>query len=235
MIAELYSRVRKRELMEGDPAKVLYRLAELDLTIPVDKSWSDVCEVIAKTEWHNEHLTMSPDWEHENPDENVWPDGDEELDGLDRNFRPGRRLRGEMYEHLCDRYGAVTVDALCFPWLLDREDPTPGQVTWTLAASREQLSESAHAIMGTVVPKALLHFLAKNREYGDNHRKSKYGIKGELIGLDRKLGKLYRAIWEDTPMEFEQPEEMLCDLIGAALLMLDLYTQQRAAEACDEV
>lgn len=87
---------------------------------------------------------------------------------------------------------------------------------------REMKTESADAIVNTVLPIVLRHFLAKNAEYGDRHRSSKYGPAGELIGIDRKMDKLRECLWEKKTLKFEQPEEMLTDIIGSALLALDL-------------
>jgi hypothetical protein len=87
-------------------------------------------------------------------------------------------------------------------------------------------TNSARFILTYVLPAALERWLVKNADYGDNHRTSKYGLKGELIGLDRKMMKLYRAIWLEEKMNGEGPEEMLEDLLGQVLIMLDLLARK---------
>lgn len=76
-------------------------------------------------------------------------------------------------------------------------------------------------IYEVVLPEFLRHFFDKNADYGDQHRTG-LGLKGEFVGLHRKMAKLQKAIWDGEEMVGEGPEEMLFDLIGTALLMLDL-------------
>jgi hypothetical protein len=96
----------------------------------------------------------------------------------------------------------------------------------TLPVDRELIAtESAHDIVSTILPRALAFFLTKNADYKDQHRSSKYGLRGELIGLERKMAKLYHAIWLGEAMNGEGVLEMLQDLFGQVMLMLDLASR----------
>jgi hypothetical protein len=87
-------------------------------------------------------------------------------------------------------------------------------------------SDSARFIISNILPFAVARWLAKNADYGNHHRDSKYGLKGELIGLDRKMGKLYNAIWLEQDMAGESAQEMLDDTFGTILIMLDLLAKE---------
>lgn len=89
-------------------------------------------------------------------------------------------------------------------------------------------TESARNIVENLIPEFLEHFLPKNADYGDQHR-SGLGPRGEFVGLHRKMAKLEKAVWEGKQMNHEGPQEMLRDLIGTALLMLDLYSLEPPA------
>ena len=91
-------------------------------------------------------------------------------------------------------------------------------------------TSSGWFIYEVILPEVLEHFFAKNAEYGDRHRSSKFGAAGEIVGIDRKVDKLIESLWKGKKLQFEQPKEMLWDVIGSALLALDLIAQQEARE-----
>jgi hypothetical protein len=49
---------------------------------------------------------------------------------------------------------------------------------------------------------------------------NEFGLKGEIIGLTRKMGKLKRIYWYGKDPLFEDGQELLMDLIGTTALML---------------
>jgi hypothetical protein len=49
---------------------------------------------------------------------------------------------------------------------------------------------------------------------------NEYGLKGEVIGLSRKMGKIKKIFWDGKDPIFEGGQEILMDLIGSAALML---------------
>lgn len=80
---------------------------------------------------------------------------------------------------------------------------------------------SGRYIVERVLPDVIEHFLAKNADYGDQHR---YGLgpKAEFVGIHRKIGKLEAALWKGQQMNGEDAETMLKELIGQCLITLDL-------------
>lgn len=76
-------------------------------------------------------------------------------------------------------------------------------------------------IYEVVLPDVLRHFFKDNADYGDNHREG-LGLRAEFVGVHRKVKKLQKAIWDGENMNGEGAEEMLTDLIGQCLIMLDL-------------
>jgi hypothetical protein len=89
---------------------------------------------------------------------------------------------------------------------------------------REIQTVSADSIVNVELPAWLAHFLSKNANYGDRHRTSRGGLKGETVNLDRKVDVVWKAFWEGQPMKHEQPRELVWDLIGSCFLMLDLLS-----------
>jgi muconolactone delta-isomerase len=73
-------------------------------------------------------------------------------------------------------------------------------------------------------PEAMQRFLSKSKDYGEEHQH--LGVKGQFSDIWRKVGKLKRALWEDIPMEHEDPIEMLQDLIGHCYLTIDLLNEE---------
>lgn len=58
----------------------------------------------------------------------------------------------------------------------------------------------------------------KARDY--DGMENEYGLKGEVIGLSRKMGKIKKIFWDGKDPIFEGGQEILMDLIGSAALML---------------
>lgn len=86
----------------------------------------------------------------------------------------------------------------------------------------------ATRIVKEILPKALELYLKKSRDYGGNVMdRFELGEKAAIPDMARKFGKLIDAIWRDKPLQFEQPEEILMDLLGHILIILD----QRAEAA----
>ncbi len=92
-------------------------------------------------------------------------------------------------------------------------------------------TSSGWFIYEVILPEVMRKFFSKNADYGDQHRTG-LGIKAEFVGLHRKFAKLKAFFWDNQEMNHETGEEMLQDVIGACLLMLDLMnleeTRRRA-------
>jgi len=77
-------------------------------------------------------------------------------------------------------------------------------------------------VITDVLPKALDLYLRKSKDYGGNVMdRFRLGIKASVPDMARKFGKIIDAIWEDKPLQFEQPEEVLMDLLGHIFIILD--------------
>lgn len=82
-------------------------------------------------------------------------------------------------------------------------------------------TSSGWFIYESILPDVLRFFFKKNADYGDNHRTG-LGPAAEYVGIHRKVEKLKTALWEGQEMEGEGTKEMLYDLIGQCLIVLDL-------------
>lgn len=83
-------------------------------------------------------------------------------------------------------------------------------------------NQQAINVVMDVLPKALELYLKKSKDYGGNvMSKINLGPKACIPDMQRKFGKLVDAIWWDKPLAFEQPEEILMDLLGHIFIILD--------------
>jgi hypothetical protein len=78
-------------------------------------------------------------------------------------------------------------------------------------------------IMHCALPLAVARFAEKSLDYGDNA--ANLGIKGQFSDINRKFGKLKRALWDGQELVGEQPDEILQDMIAHCLLALDMLEQ----------
>jgi hypothetical protein len=87
-------------------------------------------------------------------------------------------------------------------------------------------NDQALRIVQDILPKTLELYLKKSKDYGGNVMdRFNLGQKAAIPDMARKFGKLIDAIWRDQPLEFEQPEEILMDLLGHILIILDQREQ----------
>lgn len=83
-------------------------------------------------------------------------------------------------------------------------------------------NEQAMRIVKDVLPKALALYLNKSKDYGGNVGDlAKLGPKSMFVDIWRKVGKLKRSLWDGAPLVGEQNEEIIQDLIGHCLIILD--------------
>lgn len=78
-------------------------------------------------------------------------------------------------------------------------------------------------------------FLKKNADYSHQTFSTGdiLGAKGQYAELVRKVFKLQGPLWEGKTMNFEQPEEIIRDLIGHCFLAL-VYLEKEKVEARDQ-
>lgn len=89
-------------------------------------------------------------------------------------------------------------------------------------------NEQALRIINDILPKALELYLKKSKDYGGNvMSRINLGPKACIPDIQRKFGKLVDAIWFDKPLQYEQPQEILQDLLGHILIILDEMEQAK--------
>lgn len=90
-------------------------------------------------------------------------------------------------------------------------------LTYTLTFSPSTAPPEFEGTMDAVMDALELHYQKALDYDGDE---SEFGLKGEVIGLTRKMGKLKRIYWDGKDPLFEDGQELLMDLLGSTLLML---------------
>lgn len=92
-------------------------------------------------------------------------------------------------------------------------------------------NEQAARIVRNILPKVLELYLNKSKDYNGNVMAMlKLGPKASFVDLWRKVGKLKTALWDEQPMVGEQPDEILADLVGHVLIILDEIQQAEQAK-----
>lgn len=79
-------------------------------------------------------------------------------------------------------------------------------------------SEQILEIIETILPQAVELYLKKAKDYGGVS--GGLGPKAPFVDMWRKMIKLKRSLWEGEELQFEQPSEVLRDLIGTVLNIL---------------
>jgi hypothetical protein len=86
-----------------------------------------------------------------------------------------------------------------------------------------------------ILPKALELYMKKSKDYGGNVMSrapgGDLGPKACIPDMQRKFGKLVDAIWWEKPLQFEQPAEILMDLLGHILIILDEMDSKDGSES----
>lgn len=83
-------------------------------------------------------------------------------------------------------------------------------------------NDQAQRIVQEVLPKVLELYLNKSKDYDGNvMAQLNLGPKASFVDLWRKVGKLKGALWDDRKMVGEQADEILMDLVGHVLIILD--------------
>jgi hypothetical protein len=94
-------------------------------------------------------------------------------------------------------------------------------------------NDQALRIVTSTLPKALELYLQKSKDYGGNVMdRFELGEKAAIPDMARKFGKLIDAVWRDKPLQFEQVDEILMDLLGHILIILD---QRRTDQHMDDL
>lgn len=91
----------------------------------------------------------------------------------------------------------------------------PGRLIEAGPAVEQGASEEAHYILGKLLPEWTAMFLSKNKGY---RNVESLGLRGYFVDLNRKIGKLKSAWWEQESLEHEGDREVALDMIGHLLL-----------------
>lgn len=100
-----------------------------------------------------------------------------------------------------------------------RERVSPDSVTYEI---RNIPNDQAMRIVQDILPKALELYLKKSKDYGGNVM-DRFGLgqRAAIPDMARKFGKLIDSIWHGKKLQFEQEDEILQDLLGHILIILD--------------
>lgn len=86
-------------------------------------------------------------------------------------------------------------------------------------------NEQAMRVVHDILPKVLELYLKKSKDYGGNVSHDapggNLGPRALFPDMWRKMGKLRRSLWEGKELQGEQTEEILMDLVGHVLIVLD--------------
>jgi hypothetical protein len=97
------------------------------------------------------------------------------------------------------------------------EDMRDGRITYEFVCIPH---DEALRIIQYVLPNVLNLWLQKTSDYGDDHALD-LGPKAEFVRIWNKIHKLKRGLWDGKPLAGESVGDILCDLIGHSLRILD--------------
>lgn len=87
-------------------------------------------------------------------------------------------------------------------------------------------NNQARRIVEDILPQVMTLYLRKSKDYDGNVMAMlKLGPKASFVDLWRKVGKLKGALWDGKQMVGEQADEILADLVGHVLIILDEMNQ----------
>lgn len=84
-------------------------------------------------------------------------------------------------------------------------------------------------IIDEVLPDVVSRFATKSLDYGD--AAEELGARAQFVDINRKMGKLRRALWLGLPLVDEQPIEVLEDMVAHCLLTIDFLRREEAEPA----
>lgn len=96
---------------------------------------------------------------------------------------------------------------------------------WRAAEDGSYATDQAEEIFKKILPGVLDRFVRKNADYGGTAHF--LGAKGQFADINPKFWKLKRALWDGEKLVGESVEEILCDLVGHALLSLYFLELER--------
>ena len=91
-----------------------------------------------------------------------------------------------------------------------------------------RLRQQRWAIVADHLPRAVQRFLEKNESYGDGI--DEFGARGEVMQLAKKYRKVKAAVWDGEELTGEPVEEVIEDMIGHCLLLLELLDHEKDSD-----
>lgn len=91
-------------------------------------------------------------------------------------------------------------------------------------------NDQALRIILRTLPKVIEMWMKKSKDYGGTS--GGLGPKAPFVDIWRKVIKLKRSLWEDEALGFEQTDELLADLVGTSINVLD---EIRTDRRCDDI
>ena len=89
--------------------------------------------------------------------------------------------------------------------------------------------EAYKRIFEVVIPDTTEFFKSKTKDYEGGPAFQLLGSRGQFADINRKFWKLYQNIWEGKPLEGEQAEEIIKDMIGHLWLTLQCLRDEKEA------
>jgi hypothetical protein len=128
----------------------------------------------------------------------------------------------EIMHSMCD------VNSPCSPECAGRRRPgMPDRLVAALGISGsdwDHLGPQAQRIIVEILPAFVERFVQKSLHYGPGNA-NVLGPAGQFADIWRKIGPLRRALWDGEELTQESPREICVDLIGHALLTIDMLMQ----------
>jgi len=102
---------------------------------------------------------------------------------------------------------------------------------YVIATDRLPSTAVAERVLKFQVPAMVQHFLTRNDEYGEDSEFN-LGLRGEYVGLSRKVQKLKRYMWagKPVPQGAETVRTILLELAASCLMAAVMEEDERAQE-----
>lgn len=108
----------------------------------------------------------------------------------------------------------------------------------TFGVGPQPLSPKAERVLSGPAKEALELFAKRSADYSDKDGfdpSEVLGLQGQFAEVWRKVWKLKNSLWDGRELSAEQPREILMDLIGHALLAIDMIDRREGDSRGDEV
>ena len=115
-------------------------------------------------------------------------------------------------------------------------DPAEGRVGEYVLRINWPGGEQVERILHDVLPRVIELFLQKVADYSNGEAvnwANVLGDRGQFADIWRKVGKLQTGLWEGRELTGESVEEVVMDLIGHCLLILEMRTRNVGSDGAE--